>query len=103
METIKSTSEEFSAVKNVCRDIYVKKLQDYGTSWRIMRPSSITDQILIKARRIRSIEEKGTSKINEGRRPEFIGIVNYAVIGIIQLRLGAGTTISVEEATSLYY
>jgi hypothetical protein len=102
METIKSTSEEFSAVKNVCRDIYVKKLQDYGTSWRIMRPSSITDQILIKARRIRSIEEKGTSKINEGRRPEFIGIVNYAVIGIIQLRLGAGTTISVEEATSLY-
>lgn len=85
-----------------CKDVYVKKLRDYGTSWRIMRPSSLTDQIYIKARRIRSIEEKGEACVNEGIEPEFIGIVNYCVIALIQLRLGTGSQITVEEAERLY-
>ena len=80
-----NTQEEFAAVKAVCRDIFEKKLKDYGTSWRIMRPSSLTDQIFIKARRIRSLEEKGieAAAVNEGIEPEFIGIVNYCAIAQI--------------------
>lgn len=99
-----NTVEEFSAVISVCRDIFEKKLKDYGTSWRIMRPSSLTDQIFIKARRIRSLEEKGVenSAVNEGIEPEFIGIVNYCAIALIQLDLGAGDPISTSEALKLY-
>lgn len=99
-----NTVEEFSAVISVCRDIFEKKLKDYGTSWRIMRPSSLTDQIFIKARRIRSLEEKGVEKaaVNEGIEPEFIGIVNYCAIALIQLQLGAGEPIPAEEAIKLY-
>lgn len=96
------TAREFAEVKALCRDIFVKKLKDYGTSWRVMRPSSLTDQILIKACRIRSIEEKGTHAVNEGIVPEFIGIVNYCAIALIQLRLGTGEPISAEEAERLY-
>ncbi len=96
------TSEEFREMTAKCRDIFVKKLHDYGTSWRVMRPSSLTDQIYIKARRIRSIEEKGISAVNEGIEPEFIGIVNYCAIALIQLKLGSGSPISVEEAVKLY-
>lgn len=96
------TNREFAEMTALCRDIYVKKLSDYGTSWRIMRPSSLTDQIYIKARRIRSIEEKGESNIAEGIEPEFIGIVNYCAIALIQLRLGPGDPISAEEALTLY-
>ena len=99
-----NTQEEFAAVKAVCRDIFEKKLKDYGTSWRIMRPSSLTDQIFIKARRIRSLEEKGieAAAVNEGIEPEFIGIVNYCAIALIQLDLGAGDTLDTEEALRLY-
>lgn len=88
----------------MCRDIYSKKLEDYGTSWRVMRPISLTDQIYIKARRIRSLEEKGIEQaaVNEGIEPEFIGIVNYCVIALIQMKLGTGETISKEEALRLY-
>ncbi len=96
------TAAQFADVKALCRDIYVKKLQDYGTSWRIMRPSSLTDQIYIKARRIRSIEEKGRHAVEEGVVPEFIGIVNYCAIALIQLLLGPGDQISAEEAERLY-
>lgn len=71
----------------ICRDIFLKKMSDYGTSWRILRPQSITDQIYIKARRIRNIEEKGERKVDEDPRSEYIGIVNYAIIGLIQLDL----------------
>lgn len=103
MET-HNTAEEFAAVKAVCRDIFEKKLKDYGTSWRIMRPSSLTDQIFIKARRIRSLEEKGieAAAVNEGIEPEFIGIVNYCAIALIQLDLCAGEPIPAEEALKLY-
>lgn len=96
------TAREFSEMTAKCKDIFVKKLQDYGTSWRIMRPSSLTDQIYIKARRIRSIEEKGECAVDEGIEPEFIGIVNYCAISLIQLKLGPGTSIPNEEAIKEY-
>lgn len=98
------TAREFEEVKGMCRDIFEKKLKDYGTSWRIMRPSSLTDQIFIKARRIRSLEEKGVeaAAVNEGIEPEFIGIVNYCAIALIQLELGPGDAISAERALELY-
>ena len=96
------TVSQFSEVKRICRDIFVKKLQDYGTSWRVMRPSSLTDQILIKACRIRSIEEKGHHAVAEGILPEFIGIVNYCAIALIQLQLGTGESIPADEAERLY-
>lgn len=99
---IPDTEREFKEMTAKCKDIFVKKLKDYGTSWRVMRPSSLTDQIYIKARRIRSIEEKGKAAVNEGIEPEFIGIVNYCAIALIQLRLGAGTHISTDDAVTLY-
>ena len=100
----KKTIEEFEREIRRCREIFVKKLKDYGTSWRIMRPSSLTDQIYIKAKRIRSIEEKGDEnlRVKEGIVPEFIGIVNYCAIALIQLKLGTGEPISNEEAERLY-
>ena len=82
------TKSQFETVINQCLEVFEKKLQDYGASWRIMRPESITDQLLIKAKRIRSLEIKKEKKINEGILPEFIGIVNYGIIGLIQLELG---------------
>ncbi len=99
-----NTKEQFDHVIAICRDIFEKKLKDYGPSWRIMRPSSVTDQIYIKANRIRSLELKGTSLIDEGIKPEFIGIVNYGVVGLIQLEKNFSDTtdISGEEALSLY-
>lgn len=96
------TAKEFAEMIEKCKDIFVRKLQDYGTSWRIMRPSSLTDQIYIKACRIRSIEEKGEAAVNEGIEPEFIGIVNYCAIALIQLKLGSGSQIEGEEAIRLY-
>lgn len=83
-----TTEQEFLQAIDECRNIFTKKLTDYGAAWRIMRPESVTDQIFIKANRIRSIELKGVSMVNEGIRPELIGIVNYAIIGLIQLQLG---------------
>lgn len=96
------TPTQFSKAINSCRSIFEKKLQDYGTSWRVMRPSSLTDQIMIKARRIRTLEENGYAAVNEGIFPEFIGIVNYCVIALIQLQLGYGEPIAADEALSLY-
>ena len=99
-----NTKEQFEQVISLCRELFEKKLKDYGPSWRIMRPQSVTDQIFIKANRIRSLEIKGTSMVDEGIRPEFIAIVNYGVIGLIQLALGfADTTdITIEKALELY-
>lgn len=91
------TAQQYDRVIDTCQDIFVKKMQDYGTAWRILRPTSITDQIYIKANRIRSIEQKGISKVNEGIVPEFIGIINYAIMGLIQLELGPGNRSSQEE------
>jgi|TARA_B110000444_G_scaffold204711_1_gene197665 hypothetical protein len=85
---MKSTIVEYDSIIKKCEDIFAKKMKDYGSAWRILRISSLTDQIFIKAQRIRSIESKGVQKINEGALNEFIGIVNYAIIGLIQLDLG---------------
>lgn len=83
-----TTNEELQTVTRLCRDIFTKKTYDYGASWRIMRPQSITDQIYIKANRIRSLQVKGESLVGEGIQPEFIGIVNYGIMGLIQLEFG---------------
>lgn len=99
-----NTQEQFDHIASICRDLFEKKLTDYGASWRILRPQSVTDQIFIKAKRIRSIEEKGISKINENINSEFIAIVNYGVIGLIQLELAStdSVDISTNEALVLY-
>ena len=85
---MKETIEEYDSIIKKCKDIFAKKMKDYGSAWRILRISSLTDQIFIKAQRIRSIEQKGFQKIDEGTRNEFIGIINYAIIGLIQLDIG---------------
>ena len=98
------TVAQFEHVIGICRELYAKKLKDYGPAWRILRTTSLTDQIFIKANRIRSIETKGLSCIDEGIRSELIGIVNYGIIGLIQLELGYAERqdISVERALELY-
>lgn len=98
------TSQQYDQVINVCRDIFTKKMKDYGIAWRILRPSSMTDQIYIKAQRIRSIEQKGVSKIDEGVRAEYIGIVNYCIMALIQLEKGTSESddLTEEETLSLY-
>jgi len=85
---MEQTITEYDSIIKNCKDIFAKKMKDYGSAWRILRISSLTDQIFIKAQRIRSIEQKGFQKIEEGAKNEFIGIVNYAIIGLIQLDLG---------------
>ncbi|NDV46306.1 DUF1599 domain-containing protein [Paludibacter sp. 221] len=98
------TPQEFDKAIEDCRSIFTKKMKDYGASWRIMRPQSVTDQIFIKANRIRSIETKGVSKVDEGIRPELIAIINYGIIGLIQLELGVSDTVdlSQDKALELY-
>lgn len=96
------TAEQFAEMIGKCRTLFEKKLKDYGTSWRVMRPSSLTDQIYIKARRIRSLEEKGKGAVDEGIEPEFIGIVNYCVIALIQLKIGAGEEMDPVEVMERY-
>lgn len=98
---MKDTKEQFEHVITTCRDLFAKKLHDYGAAWRIMRSSSVTDQLFIKANRIRSIEIKGVSLVNEGIRPEFMAIVNYGIIGLIQLELGYAEKEDITEAQAL--
>ena len=86
------TDQQFDQVTAVCRNLFIKKMKDYGASWRILRQQSVTDQIFIKANRIRSIEIKGVAKVDEGIRSELIGIVNYGIIGLVQLELGFSDT-----------
>ena len=82
------TARQFERAMDLCREVFLGKMKDYGSSWRILRTTSLTDQIYIKANRIRSIEQKGHHKVDEGIRPEFIGIVNYSVMALIQLEQG---------------
>jgi hypothetical protein len=100
---MEKTNQQYDKVISICRDLFSKKMNDYGTAWRILRQTSITDQIYIKAQRIRSIEEKGVTKVDEGVRPEFIGIVNYAIMGLIQLELGpSDVELNAKETLALY-
>ena len=85
---MEQTIIQYESIIKKCEDIFAKKLKDYGTAWRILRVSSLTDQIFIKAQRIRSIDQKGTQKIMEDISSEYIGIINYSIIGLIQLELG---------------
>lgn len=85
---MKDTKQQFEHVIAICRELFSKKMHDYGAAWRIMRPESITDQLYIKANRIRSIETKGVALVHEDIRSEFIAIVNYGIMGLIQLELG---------------
>ena len=78
------TTNQYDAVIKTCKDLFLKKTKDYGTAWRVLRISSITDQIFIKAQRIRTLEDKKVSKVDEGIIPEYIGIINYCVIAMIQ-------------------
>lgn len=104
MADLKQTEREFQAVLDKCRLLYAKKLQDYGVAWRILRPASLTDQLYIKANRIRTLQTKTEQMVDEDEVAEFIGLVNYAIIGIIQLHYGAAEKedMSVEEAISAY-
>ena len=98
------TDQQYDHVTAICRDIFEKKLKDYGASWRILRQTSVTDQIFIKANRIRSIETKGVNKVGEDIRGELIAIVNYGIIGLIQLELGESTCddLEADKALELY-
>lgn len=98
------TSEQYDSIIKICTDIFTKKMKDYGSAWRILRTSSLTDQIFIKAKRIRSIEEKGFSRVDEGIRPEYIAIVNYCVMALVQIELGSNenTELDYDECVALY-
>lgn len=104
VDYLEHTNQQFKTEFGKCRELFVKKLHDYGPAWRILRPSSVTDQILIKANRIRSIEIKKEALVNEGMYEEFQGIINYGIIALIQLKLGFAekADISVEEVIKLY-
>ena len=99
-----NTDQQFKDVLSECRALFADKLHDYSASWRILRPSSLTDQLYIKAKRIRSLELTGRAMVDEGIRPEFIGLINYGIIGLIQLERGFSDTVDmrVEEALAAY-
>lgn len=99
-----NTASQYTEVIEACQDLFVKKTRDYGTAWRVLRLPSITDQLYIKAQRIRSIQEKGTQKISDSIRDEFVGIINYCVIALIQIRLKESSTmeLSVDEVEQYY-
>ena len=98
------TNKEYANVINVCRDIFSKKTKDYGTAWRVLRPSSLTDQIFIKAQRIRTLQETGENKVGESAEDEFKAIINYCIMAIIQLRETSLTELEVDSsiADALY-
>jgi hypothetical protein len=99
-----NTAAEYGAIIKTCRDLFLKKTRDYGTAWRVLRPASITDQIFIKAQRVRTLEEKKVSKVGDDVIGEYIGIINYCVIAMMQIELpeGAPMELPMEEVTKLY-
>ena len=100
----RDTQQEFKGIMAECRTLFEKKLHDYGASWRILRPASLTDQLFIKAKRIRSLEIKKESRVGEGIRPEFIALINYGIVGLIQLERGFVDEVDItpSEALDLY-
>jgi hypothetical protein len=101
---MKNTSQEYDTVITVCRSLFINKMKDYGSAWRILRLPSLTDQIFIKAQRIRSLQENEVRKVNEDESGEFIGIINYSIMALIQLELGIADQpdLDVTKATELY-
>lgn len=101
MDQSEHTQAQYDAVISGCRELFVQKTHDYGTAWRILRTSSLTDQIFIKAQRIRTLEEKGESRVGEGIRPEFVGIVNYCLMALIQLELPSSSPLELAADTAV--
>ncbi|MFO7719976.1 MAG: DUF1599 domain-containing protein [Gillisia sp.] len=101
---MKDTSKQYDSVVKTCRDLFVNKMRDYGCAWRILRLPSLTDQIFIKAQRIRGLQQNATRKVEEDELPEFIGIINYSVMALIQLELGVVNQPDLvpEKAIALY-
>ena len=101
---MQNTSKQYDAVVEECRNLFVKKMSDYGSAWRILRLPSLTDQIFIKAQRIRQLQENTERKVDEGEKSEFIGIINYSIMALIQIELGIveQPDLTTEEATNLY-
>lgn len=101
---MKDTSAQYDAVVEECRSLFIKKMKDYGCAWRILRLPSLTDQIFIKAQRIRGLQENAVQKVEEGQEPEFIGIINYSIMALIQLEKGvaAQPDLSTQEVADLY-
>ncbi|MCC6412246.1 MAG: DUF1599 domain-containing protein [Saprospiraceae bacterium] len=95
---MEQTLKQFKSVIDRCRSLFLAKTADYGTAWRILRPSSLTDQLFIKASRIRSIEEKGLQKVGDSIESEFVGLVNYSILALIQLELPDNTSLQLEPA-----
>ena len=95
------TLEQYDSAFAKCRTLFCNKTKDYGTSWRVLRPKSLTDQLFIKAQRIQTLEENKHSKVGEGIEPEFIALVNYAVIGLIQLGLDKMQPLELTESEAL--
>ena len=95
------TNKEFEQTLTECRTLFEKKLHDYGASWRILRPQSLTDQLFIKAKRIRSLEIKKESLVGEGIRPEFIALINYGIVGLIQLYHGFSDTVDMDNDAAM--
>ena len=100
---METTLAQFEQIKTLCSGIFEKKLKDYGPAWRILRPKSLTDQIYIKARRIRELEEKKESKVGESIEDEFIGIVNYAIVALIQLEFGYAESVDFDRETAFLH
>ena len=101
---MQNTSKQYDTVIASCRSLFIKKMSDYGSAWRILRLPSLTDQIFIKAQRIRQLQENTVRKVDEGEKSEFIGIINYSIMALIQLEKGIVEIpdLSVEEAVELY-
>ncbi|MEW7292380.1 DUF1599 domain-containing protein [Aquimarina sp. 2304DJ70-9] len=101
---MQDTSTQYDAVIHTCRDLFIKKMKDYGSAWRILRLPSLTDQIFIKAQRIRSLQENEVRKVDEGEVSEFIGIINYSIMALVQIEKGIAEQpdLSVDEAIKLY-
>jgi len=101
---MQDTSKQYDAVIKTCRDLFIKKMSDYGSAWRILRLPSLTDQIFIKAQRIRSLQQNDVRKVDEGEQSEFIGIINYCIMALIQIEKGVveQPDMDVNEATELY-
>jgi len=98
------TSKQYDAIITQCRELFINKMKDYGSAWRILRLPSLTDQIFIKAQRIRQLQENEVQKVDENEIPEFIGIINYSLMALIQLEKGVADEpdLNVEKATQLY-
>jgi hypothetical protein len=101
---IERTTQEYKSVIQNCKSLFEKKTRDYGTAWRVLRLPSITDQVFIKAQRIRSIQEKGVQKVDDPIRDEFVGIINYCIIALIQIKLETSSNLDMkfEELEHFY-